>query len=128
MKFVIKLLKPTFSVCRLAADAPLPSWVNQGGFTAVTRTEEELCIVCEGKFVPQDVLAERGWRAFMVAGPLDFSLVGVLASLSSALAVAGVSIFAISTYNTDYLLVKSENLNQAVAALKAEGHDLVIDA
>jgi hypothetical protein len=88
----------------------------------VTRTPTELSIVCREDSVPAGILANRGWRAIAVAGTLDFALTGVLASLVSPLAAAGVSIFAVSTYDTDYVLVKKNTLDRAVAALSAAGH------
>jgi hypothetical protein len=90
--------------------------------SAIIRTQEELSIVCEQENVPPDIRCERNWRAMKVAGPLDFALVGVLASLAGALADAGVSVFALSTYDTDYLLVKADTLERAIDALEAAGH------
>jgi uncharacterized protein len=119
--FTLSLLATTLAVCRLDAQAPLPAWL-QGEFIAVVRTANELSAVCDAAVVPGDVLAERGWRVLCVQGPLDFSLVGVLAALSKVLADAGVSIFAISTYDTDYLLIKDASLEAAILALRQAGH------
>ena len=88
----------------------------------MTRTASELSIVCPDASVPAAVTAHRGWRAIAVDGTLDFALTGVLASLASPLASAGVSIFAVSTYDTDYVLVQQDALDRAVAALAAAGH------
>lgn len=82
-------------------------------------------MVCPEADVPSGVLAEAGWRCLKVQGPLDFALVGVMASLTGPLAAAGVSLFALSTYDTDYLLVKAGNLAQAVDALESAGHTVV---
>lgn len=90
----------------------------------MTRTPEELSVVCSEEHVPEGVEAERGWRAFGLEGPLDFSIVGVLASVASPLAAAGISIFAVSTYDTDYVLVKGALLETATAALRKAGHEV----
>ena len=102
---------------------PLPEWATTA-FSSVTRTASELSIVCPEERVPPELPAERGRRAFVVRGPLDFSLTGVLASIASPLAAAGVSIFALSTYDTDYVLVREGQLEAAVALLAAAGHDV----
>jgi hypothetical protein len=118
------LLPETFAVCRLPADAPLPAWALAGPYFAITRTSDELSIVCVQAQVPSGVTCQPGWRCLQVAGPLDFALTGVLASLAQPLAAAGVSIFAISTYDTDYLLVPDRSLAAALAALRNAGHIL----
>jgi hypothetical protein len=118
------LLPETFAVCRLTAEAPLPAWAMAGPFFAVTRTADELSIVCAQAQAPSGVTCQPGWRCLQVAGPLDFALTGVLASLAQPLAAAGVSIFALSTYDTDYLLVPEVQLGSAQAALRSAGHVL----
>ena len=115
------LLSDTFAICRLSAPAALPAWAMVGSFCAVTRTPEELSIVCIERTVPADVTCQRGWRGLKVAGPLDFALTGVLASLAVPLAGAGVSIFAVSTYDTDYVLVWEGQLDTAIDALRRAG-------
>jgi hypothetical protein len=121
---VINIWPEVISVCRLAAAAEIPGWVKDGIFISITRTADELSIVCAEGVVPDDVQTERGWRMLQTQGPLDFGLVGVLASITAPLAEAGVSIFAISTYDTDYVLVKDADLRRAVQALEAAGHTL----
>ena len=121
----LELLPDVYSICRLDPQADIPSWVLEGDFLSITRTKNELSLVCSQERVPHVVECDKGWRCIMVRGPLDFSLVGILASLTSSLAEADVSIFAISTYETDYLLVKGENLRRAVLKLKEAGHDVV---
>jgi NAD+ diphosphatase len=106
-----------FAVARLHAHADVPAWVPGDGFVAITRTRDELSIVCAQDAVPEDVRAERGYAALEVAGPLDPGLVGVLARLTAALARAGIPVFAVSTYDTDYLLVRAPDLGRAQAAL-----------
>jgi hypothetical protein len=109
-------------VVRLAADAPLPGWALAGEFVSLTRTRDELSVVCEERLVPAPLNREGAWRALKVEGPLDFAMVGVLASIASPLASAGVSIFTISTFDTDYVLVKDDRLATALEALRSAGH------
>ena len=99
------LLPQTFAIARLPGDAAVPEWAG-GDLVSITRTAEELSIACRADDVPEGVHCERGWRCFRVAGTLDFSLIGVLAALTVPLANAGGSVFALSTFDTDYLLVR----------------------
>jgi hypothetical protein len=115
------ILPDRLAVCRLPADAPFPDWARPGDILALVRTGDELSVVCTERFVPPDVRAERGWRALQVQGPLEFAMVGVLASIANPLARAGVSIFVLSTFDTDYILVKEAALERAVEALSQEG-------
>ena len=118
----VRLLSGRFAVCRLEADAPLPAWVFHAGATlySVTRTPEELSVVCDEDDVPPSVdRVERGWRAFRLRGPIPLETTGVLASLSGALAAAGVALFVVSTYDTDVVLVKQRDLERAIAALES---------
>jgi hypothetical protein len=120
----VTVLPETLAICRLAPDAEGPAWAR-GGFCSLTRTGEELSIVCPGDSVPADVRAEHGFRALKVCGPLDFSLTGVLASLAVPLARAGISIFALSTYDTDYILVRGEQLAAALTVLRDAEHEVL---
>ena len=110
------------AVCRLDPVAEVPSWMLRNGFLAVTYTSEELSIVCDEPSVPEGIQTEKGWRLMQVQGPLELSQVGVLAAIAVPLARAGVSIFAISTFDTDYILVKESSLPQAMEALREDGH------
>ena len=114
------LLSGTFAICRLAPDEPIPKWAT-GEFVSVTRTTDELSIVCRDDQVPAEADAERCWRCLRVAGTLDFSETGVLASLAEPLAAAGISIFVVSTFDTDYLLVRDNSLSDAIAAMQKTG-------
>jgi hypothetical protein len=118
------ILPDRLAVCRLPPDAPLPEPPSRASFWSATCTEDELSIVLPEEAMPTDWQAERGWRCLKVLGPLDFSLTGILASLAASLAEAGVPIFAISTYDTDYILVKEENLERAKQALLTSGHSV----
>lgn len=110
-----------YAVYRLAPDAALPDWAT-GRMVSITRTPAELSIVCAANMAPAGTQAETGWCILEAAGPLDFSLTGVLAGLSAPLAQAGISLFAISTYDTDYLLVKEHTLDAAIRTLRAAGN------
>ena len=119
----LSLLNQRLAICRLEPALPVPEWTSSAtGFLSITHAGSELSIVCAESIVPAGVQRETGWRAFKVAGPLDFTLTGILASLAVPLATAGVSIFAISTYDTDYVLVKEDNVEKAVRALQEAGH------
>lgn len=117
----LMIMPARYAVCKLAQDAPFPDWARPGDLLALVRTSDELSVVCLERYVPPEVKAESGWRVIQVQGPLDFSYVGVLASIAEPLAQAGVSIFAISTFDTDYILVKENSLDQAVEALNLAG-------
>jgi len=123
MKHSIQLivLGDLFAICRLANDAPVPPWASRG-FTSITRTADELSIVCPQSHVPDGVQSERDWRCLQIAGKLAFSMVGILASLLTPLAEAGISVFVVSTFATDYVLVKQTDLEKALSALDAAGH------
>ena len=124
----LSLAKDRLTVCQLAPDAPVPAWAaSTSAFTSITRTSEELSIVCAESVVPAGVKQEANWRMFKVAGPLDFGLTGVLASVAAPLAQAGISIFSIATFNTDYVLVKDAKVTEAVKALQAAGHTVRSD-
>lgn len=141
-ELTLKVLPQHFAVCRLPSTAEIPGWVFKSPFFSITRTEDELSVVCPEKRLPPAgsrpegtgdspdegrhhrcrneaafMLTERNWRALQVEGPLDFSLTGVLSSLTAPLAEAGISVFAISTYTTDYLLIKQEAMERTLKIL-----------
>jgi enamine deaminase RidA (YjgF/YER057c/UK114 family) len=121
----LEVLPETLAVCRLPASERIPSWALElhEGLVSITRTPEELSIVCPQVAVPPDTRSEDGFRALMVPGPIPFEQTGVLASIATPLAAAGISIFAISTYDTDYVLVREANLERALQALHADRPD-----
>ena len=112
----------TYAVVGLSQGAQLPAWATQGSFFSVTRTSEELSIIVEESSVPAGLQFQGGWRVIKVHGPFMLSEVGVLASLVGPLAAARVSVLTIATFDTDYLLVSSENLDPAISALERAGH------
>jgi uncharacterized protein len=118
----LELLAGSYAVVRLDAAEPVPAWAGGAPFVSVTRTEAELSVVCPQGAVPTGVRAEPGWRCLRVQGPLGFGMTGVLASLAGPLASSGVSIFVVSTYDTDYLMVQERDLDRGVDALERAGH------
>jgi len=119
----LKRIDEHFSVCKVRQ---LRSEDLAGEFVFVGKTEEELSLVCETSRVPEETVArEDGWRAFRIEGQLDFSLVGILAPIATCLAEAKIGIFAVSTYNTDYVLVKEAEFERAMEVLAAAGYDVV---
>jgi hypothetical protein len=119
----LHVLDETLAIARLAGDAAVPAWVAGRDLIAVVRTQRELSIVCRNDAVPQThTEVERGFRALAVTGTLDFALTGIVASLAAPLAAAGISIFGISTYDTDHILVREDRLTDATAVLAAAGH------
>ena len=105
-----------FAIARLPPDAPIPAWVT-GALTSITRTADELSIVCDDDAVPNGIYAVRDFAAIRVLGTIDFGVVGVLAAMTRALADAAVSVFAFSTFDTDYLLVRTTDFDRAKKAL-----------
>lgn len=124
IKLKMKLLKDKYGVCRLYKTDTIPSWGIEGEFYSVTRTEDELSIVCLQKDIPNNIKCEKDWKVLKVDGPLDFSLVGILASISSLMAERSISIFAISTYDTDYILVKEKDVDEAIRALEDNNYEV----
>lgn len=118
----LSLLPGRLAVCRLGSNEAIPDWVFAAPFWSITRTDEELSVILPEELVPSSWQAERDWRYLKVLGPLDFSLAGVLASLSTPLAEAGVPILAVSTYDTDYLLVRNGDVDRAKEVLIEHGH------
>ena len=123
LTLTLSIMPGTFAICRVDAGAAIPRWALRGSFVSLTRTADELSIVCPQGDVPEGMQCSRGWRCLRVAGPLDLSLTGVLASLTAPLARARISLFAISSFNTDYLLVQEKDLEEALVALSAAGHN-----
>jgi uncharacterized protein len=120
-----RVLPGRLAVCRAAADAPIPASGLEGEFFCVMRTGDELSIVCPENRLPQDrdgVVVESGWIALKLEGPFPFAMAGVLASFLQPLAEAGIPVFAMSTFDTDYVLIKEENRKRALTALGTAGH------
>ena len=121
----MKLLNGKYGVCRLDKNELIPGWAQNSDFFSITKTSDELSIVCSQDDIPDDIKCEKDWRMLKILGPLDFSLIGILSSISTILAQKGISIFAISTYDTDYILVKNKDIDNAIAALIAERYEII---
>ncbi len=114
-----------FVICRLAPGDELPTWSAESDFLSVTRSPEELSIVCSQHLLPRDVQCSRNWRMMRIEGVLDLQMTGVLSGLLSPLAKEDVSVFVLSTFDTDYFMVPEQMLEQASEILRAEGHRVI---
>jgi hypothetical protein len=129
MNLKLSLFKDKYIVCKLNKNDRIPAWAYRGDFFSITKTFDELSLVClekniESEELDEDILCERDWRIFKVEGRLDFSLIGIMANLSGIMKEAEVSIFALSTYDTDYIMVKDEKILAALMALRNSGHQV----
>jgi len=127
MPLTLSLMSAEYAICRLPASADVPVWAMQGKFFSITRTEDELSIVCEQSSVRESepqIKVERGWRCLKLHGPIPFETTGVIASLTKPLADEGVSVFVLSTFDTDYLLVKSVSIEQVMQILRTADHEI----
>ncbi|EQF24734.1 description family protein [Clostridioides difficile CD160] len=120
----LKLFAEEYAVCRLSNDSKIPTWIDTKNFYSITKTEDELSIVCSNNNIPSDVKSEKEWRILKILGPLDFSLIGILSKLSGLLAENKISIFAISTYDTDYILIKEKDIKNACKILNCNGYEV----
>ncbi len=125
MELTLDLLPGRMSIVRLAPDASLPDWALAGNPASVTRTREELSIVCAQDLVPPGVRRQDGYRTLAVRGPLDFALTGIVSGLTTPLAASGVPVFVLSTFDTDLILVPQSHLDVARAALRDAGATVV---
>jgi uncharacterized protein len=123
-QLTLSIMPETLAICRFSLEEPVPDWAFWGEFFSLTRTPDELSIVCNQADVPEGTKCEKDWRCLKVEGTLDFALTGILASLALPLADAKISIFALSTFDTDYLLVKESHLQTAIEALSSAGHQV----
>ena len=122
MPLELRLLPDQFAVSRLKPGEGVPGWASgPSALIVLARTTEELSITCDERLVPEGVRAERGCRALMVCGPLPFDAVGILAGIGGALSAAAIPLLAISTFDTDYVLVRAERLDAAITALREAG-------
>jgi hypothetical protein len=121
-KLTLSLMPHKYAVCQLEPNGHIPTWALIGDFVSLTRTDHELSVVCMQENVPNEIQAERNWRCVQVQGAFDFSAAGVHVSLAVPLAEAKISILAIATYETDYLLIQEDDLKRAEQVLKDAGH------
>jgi|GraSoiStandDraft_54_1057290.scaffolds.fasta_scaffold626731_2 hypothetical protein len=124
LELKFRWVEGSFAVCQLSPVAPVPDWVTQEPFVSITRTADELSIVCRQGSIPDEVKADKGWICFKLEGPFPFSQTGVLLSFIQPLSESEVPIFAISTFNTDYVLIKQEFAGIALDALREAGHKI----
>lgn len=125
-QLTLQELSGAYSVCRLAQDAPMPAWADGDGFVSISRTDDELSVVCLSDRVADNVRADGPWTCFKLAGPFPFDATGIALSVIEPLAKAGIGIFLVSTFDTDYLLVKTANAVAARQELTAHGHRLTV--
>jgi len=121
---IFTLLRDTFAITRLPNSAETPAWAASGDFSSITRTAEELSIVCRELNIPAGTHADRGWQCMKLEGPIPLNTTGVAAGFTALLAKAGVSVFVISTFDTDYVLVKGDRFERAADALRGGGHSV----
>lgn len=124
VKITLRRLHGSYAVCRLAPNYPIPAWADGPGFVSISRTGDELSVVCLADRVPEDIHADRDWTCFKFQGPFEFSETGIALSVIRPLSEAGVGIFLVSTFDTDYLPVKSADADSAARILTASGHSI----
>ena len=124
-KLKFRWLRGAYAIARLAGDGSVPEWATTGEFTSITRTSDELSIVCPTENLPTDVSSPHRWICLKLEGPFPFSQTGVLLSFIEPLSSKGIPIFAISTYDTDYVLIQEEFAGMALDSLQQAGHELL---
>lgn len=124
-RLTVYLRPEEYSVAKYPMELPVPTELfEKDGFVSVTRTPDEVSVICRTELAPPGVSTSNGWRLLTMRGPLDFTLTGIMASVAGSLAAAGVPLFALSTYDTDHILVKSADVDRAVIALREAGHEV----
>ena len=118
----LSLLKDKYGICTLPNTAPIPDWALTQSLASITRTEKELTIVCRLEILPSQYQSDLKWRCFKIDGSFDLNQIGVISSISSPLADIGISIYVISTYDTDYFLIQEQNLEKTISVLSSSGH------
>jgi hypothetical protein len=121
-QFTMSQLPGRLAVVQLAPGSTIPAWAAQGSLSAIVRTTVELTVVCDETVVPDDAQAEKGWAALMLDGPLPFSMTGVLSSILEPLAAGQIPVYVLSTFDTDCVLIKADQVEQAVLVLERGGH------
>jgi len=125
-KLTFRSLPGPYAVIRLAPDAHVPDWASKGEFTSITRTGDELSVVCPADNLPPEIPSPHRWICLKLEGPFPFSQTGVLLSFIEPLSNNGIPIFAMSTYDTDYVLIQEEFAGAAVSGLQASGHEFLV--
>jgi len=124
-KLTLSILPDRYAICKLESDGEVPEWTQRSTFWSVTKTQQELSILCAEDDVPGNIKAERGWKVLKVEVPLDFSLTGIIASLTGPLAEANISVLVLSAYKTDYVMVRESSLDKAISILSSAGHIVI---
>ena len=127
MKPALIILKYSYAICRCGNDSSIPKWLDRSDFYSLTRTPDELSIICNQEVVEpdEDLIIDKNWQIIKVNGPLDLSLIGIIADISLILKKSKIPVFIISSYDTDYFLVKEEKLDKAVVSLKNNGYKIL---
>jgi hypothetical protein len=127
--FAISVLKDTYAICRMSLFEPLPDWILKYSLSSITRTAEDYTVVCPIESIPggDKAIFEGAWKCLKIHGPLDFNEVGVISSLTGVLSAANISVFVLSTYETDYILIKRMYLEKALQVLSDSGHQIYHD-
>ncbi len=120
--FDLYLLPGRMGICRLDREEGWPPWAGSGVLSSVTRTQAEMTVICQEESVPAGITCNKNWRCLRIGGVLDFSETGILSSLTASLAAEDIPVYALSTYSTDLILIKEEDLSRAVLALSGAGH------
>ncbi|MFF2320717.1 ACT domain-containing protein [Agrobacterium sp. NPDC058088] len=121
----LKLLDGAYGVARLQAEAPIPAWADGAGFLSISRTDDELSIVCRQERIPDDIQADTGWNCLKLQGPFAFDETGIVLSVIGPLSTNEIGIFVVSTFDGDHLLVKSKDLEKTFELLASAGHSLI---
>jgi uncharacterized protein len=124
-KVRLKRLAGNYAVCRLDAASPLPDWADGEGFVSISRSDDELSIVCRAERVPGDVRRDRSWTCYKFVGPFAFDETGIVSSVIGPLADVGIGIFVVSTFDGDHMLIKEADVARAEPILLASGHALL---
>jgi uncharacterized protein len=124
VKLTLDLLKSRYALCRLDPFAGVPTWAARGDFWSITRNDQEVTVFCEEEAIPQQVESERGWRTLQLEGPISFTQTGILDSVVEPLSHAHISILVVSAYDTNYVLLKDNVLEQAITVLTECGHTI----
>tara|TARA_Y100000588_G_scaffold355121_1_gene410036 strand:- start:71 stop:469 length:399 start_codon:yes stop_codon:yes gene_type:complete len=123
VNLVLSVLSETFAIHKFSPDASIPEKILKSNYYSVSKTENELSLVCSEVIEVQSLQSSKGWKCIKVKGPLDFNMTGFLAGISDILAQGNISIFAISTFDTDYILVRSQDLYPAITKLRQAGYE-----
>ena len=129
MNLEFTILKDLYSIFRLDENSDIPEWVFDSQFYSITKTSEELSVVCRptDNVQSENMLIDKQWRIFRINGPIDLSQVGIIAHVSGILNNENIGIFPIATYDTDYILIRNNNTSRAIAVLENEGHKVLIE-